>query len=233
MSVKDERKRMGGDAVKTEYKLREIELYDNIARKYDFPCDEASKLGFETACRLIHNFTSNFRNAAIMDLGCGTGRYFDAIQGYERIVGVDISREMLKVAKERSGGKRIDLIRADAFHLPFVGDKIKFDLIISIGLLGVHVPVTEALLLGLRQILKDNGSLVFTTNILLKHWRAVVKRKFYELLGKKPDPRFPIQPYAETSYLLKRRLMRSGYIPEKVEKVKFAAEGYIVVARAA
>jgi len=39
MSVKDERKRMGGDAVKTEYKLREIELYDNIAHKYDAPCD--------------------------------------------------------------------------------------------------------------------------------------------------------------------------------------------------
>jgi SAM-dependent methyltransferase len=69
------------------------------------------------------------QSRVVLDVGCGTGRMtsFLSEMGFE-VVGVDISKSMLDVAKSRVAGA--DLVRATANALPFV-DK-SFDTNVSI-----------------------------------------------------------------------------------------------------
>jgi SAM-dependent methyltransferase len=225
--------------MRSAYKHREIAFYRKRAPDYDRLRDSATLRGNESVQRIVTGFTSQLKDATVLDLGCGTGRSFAAIQNCVRIIGIDLSAEMLHVAKckfENRAGE-IDLVRADIFGLPFREGVGAFDAIISIGVLGVHVPVTEDLLSRLRSLLKnDSGRLLFDTNVARRHLRKIVARKVFEVLGRSPNSpllflNFPVQPYAETKFMLGRKLKNARFILEKFEKVKFAREGYVVTAR--
>jgi len=150
--------------------------------------------------------------------------------------GLDVIYESKSKSKFRNRKGDTHLIRADIFNLPLREDRGAFDAIISMGVLGVHVPVTEGLLSCLRSLLKsDSGRLLFDTNAVRRHWREILTRKVFEFLGRSPDSvlliwGFPVQPYAEALFMLRRKLKRTGYVVEKVEKAEFAAEGYVVTA---
>jgi len=216
-----------------------MEIYRRVAPYYDDQ-SEANRRGNEVKRKVIYDLISKCGGAVVLDLGCGTGVYFDVLVGCERVVGIDMSEEMLLAARPRTKAKNIDLIRADIFNLPFQQDKARFDIVISTGVLGVHVPLTKGLLLNIRAVLKSPGWLLFTTNVMRRHWRAVIKRKLYELLRAKEFDSplfrllgwsFPFQPYAEIRCLLVIKLKRSGFVLERIERVMFAAEQYMVTAR--
>jgi len=62
------------------------------------------------------------RAKTIVDIGCGTSDYLKWLSDdCRRLVGVGISVEMLKLTREDlyTRGKSIDLVAADALHLPF------------------------------------------------------------------------------------------------------------------
>jgi len=62
------------------------------------------------------------RNKSVVDIGCGTSDYLKWLANdCEMLVGVDISVEMLKLCREDLG-RSIELIAADALHLPFKDD---------------------------------------------------------------------------------------------------------------
>src|SRR5262245_30059705 len=61
-----------------------------------------------------------------LDLGCGTGRYFHALAGARRLVGIDVSRPMLDRAKRPSGPDNLTLIEGDFLTHEF--DPAEFDL---------------------------------------------------------------------------------------------------------
>jgi len=55
----------------------------------------------------------------ILDLGCGSGRNFVKIEG--KIYGVDFSRRMIEMARERAEDRKIsvELFKSEAYKLPF------------------------------------------------------------------------------------------------------------------
>jgi len=56
---------------------------------------------------------------SVLDVGCGTSEYHVWLANdCDRLIGVDISLEMLKLCREDTG-KSIELVAADASHLPF------------------------------------------------------------------------------------------------------------------
>ncbi|MHA1215106.1 MAG: class I SAM-dependent methyltransferase [Candidatus Hodarchaeales archaeon] len=71
------------------------------------------------------------RSSNILEVGIGTGRisnYF-AIQLNKQIIGIDISRKMLKICLENQKKSNIvQLVQADGRYLPF---KLQFDIIIT------------------------------------------------------------------------------------------------------
>jgi SAM-dependent methyltransferase len=65
--------------------------------------------------KLFHGLKNN----NVVDIGCGTSEYLKWLaDDCKNLVGVDISVEMLKLCREDLG-KSIELVAADALHLPF------------------------------------------------------------------------------------------------------------------
>src|SRR6185503_19104916 len=82
------------------------------------------------------------RPLTVLDLGCGCGRHFRFLEGAQKIVGIDVSSEMLKEAEHPAGEEFIhsskELICGDFFAMEF--PERSFDLIYSCGVFGLWVP---------------------------------------------------------------------------------------------
>jgi ArsR family transcriptional regulator len=89
--------------------------YDALSRNYDeLYGDEQNKKHAEVL-QLLRN--REFK--IIVDVGCGTGKLLGLISSKSRVgLGIDLSIEMLNKAKQRTIDTGIQLIRADASHLP-------------------------------------------------------------------------------------------------------------------
>ena len=101
----------------------------------------------------------------VLDLGCGTGRYFHALRHVRRLVGIDVSKPMLEQARQPVGGASIPaesltLIEGDFLVHPF--DPEAFDLVYSIGVLAEHSPFDDAVAARVRRWLKPGGRFAFT-----------------------------------------------------------------------
>ena len=88
-----------------------------------------------------------------LDIGCGTGEFSRLLaKRFERVVAIDLSPNMIEVAKQRSKQfSNIDFQVADVLHWEFPSEK--FDVIFSIATLH-HLPV-ESLLPNLNTRCKD------------------------------------------------------------------------------
>src|ERR1041385_9228822 len=51
-------------------------------------------------CEMLREITTSFdRPISVLDVGCGTGRYFHCLKNVDLLIGLDISPEMLKAAE--------------------------------------------------------------------------------------------------------------------------------------
>lgn len=102
------------------------ENFSKHARDYD----QNSRVQDLCASRLIKEVNTN-GVSSILDIGCGTGNYTKLLKSkfpQAKIKAVDISAEMIKVAKEKLGNEGIEFIVADAESLNL---EEEFDLISS------------------------------------------------------------------------------------------------------
>jgi len=100
----------------------------------------------------------------VLDLGCGTGRYFQFVRGARRLVGVDVSTPMLDVARRPIGAVTVDavtLVEADFLAPDFQPGE--FDLVYSIGVLAEHSPLNEQVVTRVWRWLKPGGRFAFST----------------------------------------------------------------------
>ncbi len=100
----------------------------------------------------------------MLEIGCGTGRYFHFLKDVERLVGVDISAAMLERARQNL--KSIPGLE-DCTHLVQTSIEAfesheKFDFIYSIGTLGEYCSFDVSLLHKMIGLLKPHGFLFFT-----------------------------------------------------------------------
>ncbi len=100
-----------------------------------------------------------------LDIGCGTGEFSRLLaKRVERVVAIDLSSNMIEVAKQRSRQfLNIDFQAADVLQWEPVAEQ--FDVIVSIATLH-HLPV-ESFLPNLKAALKPGGRLVILD--LLEH----------------------------------------------------------------
>jgi SAM-dependent methyltransferase len=101
----------------------------------------------------------------ILELGVGTGRYFPCLTGQEYL-GIDISPSMLSFAKRRrrilteQGFQSVE-IRHEEIH-SFLAQQhagVAFDLIVSIGCLSYHIPITLEVMKRISRMLTPGGEL--------------------------------------------------------------------------
>ncbi len=114
----------------------------------------------------------------LLDLGCGTGRWFYMMENADFILGADFSSEMLSKAKEKilmgaDRTKNINLVRCDIFNLPLKKDL--FDCVVSVGTLGWHVPLNDEIFEEVGRVLKRDGRFLFTAKKVNKFLKLKIK----------------------------------------------------------
>lgn len=102
----------------------------------------------------------------VLDLGCGTGRYFCALSGVRELVGIDASASMLAEAahpfhEDRITAASVRLIEDDLLQHRF--EPGRFDLVYSIGVLAEHTPLDALIVSRVAEWLKPGGRFAFTT----------------------------------------------------------------------
>ena len=101
--------------------------------------------------------------SAALDVCCGTGDFAFALRrvvGPEgRVIGIDISDEMLKVAREKSGRNQlwVEFVNGDVLELPF-GDG-EFDAC-TVGFGIRNVPDIERAFGEMRRVCRPNGRVI-------------------------------------------------------------------------
>lgn len=159
---------------------------------------------------------------AVLDVGCGTGVTSLALaEAGAKVTGLDISRPMLALARERAAkaGLDISFIEADASAYPFAPE---FDLIFSrFGVMFFDAPV--AAFANLRKSLKPDGRMAFVC------WRTPAENPWASapLLAAKPflpeqPPPDPLAPgpfaFADPKRL-EDILAQSGFSAIRIERL--------------
>lgn len=104
----------------------------------------------------------------VLDLGCGTGRNLELIDGRVRALGVDPCRDTLRKARARA--PRAWLVQARAEALPF--RDAAFDTVTT-GLVFCSVDDPEAGLREIRRVLGPGGRLRMLEHVRSEHpWQA-------------------------------------------------------------
>jgi demethylmenaquinone methyltransferase / 2-methoxy-6-polyprenyl-1,4-benzoquinol methylase len=95
------------------------EMFDHVVERYEL-LNRLISLGLDRRWRrLATEAVPTPRGQRILDLGCGTGEAGLGMTSRATVVGIDLSHEMLRRAREKGGG-RIALVRGSAARLPFV-----------------------------------------------------------------------------------------------------------------
>ncbi len=170
----------------TDYRTFEKHLvtsYDEAASRYRR--DDEIEVRSENHRRLCGNLgriSAAFGRAIdVLDAGCGTGRHFHCLQNVNRLVGLDLSPEMLSAAAHPVAGsdvtaRNIELIRGSVYEAEFPASS--FDFIYSLGVFGHGAQITTALCAKFNEWLRPGGRLYFNTiDTAIDPLRVVVRKK--------------------------------------------------------
>lgn len=106
----------------SDVKRANIVFHDAIAKDYESDTSTFDLFKPYTQSRVAEllNYISNTTEAnLLLDLGCGTGNLLLAGRNYfEEVIGVDISKEMLSVARDR----KFEVVCADVESVPLVDE---------------------------------------------------------------------------------------------------------------
>ena len=147
--------------------------YDVIAERYDVifddenayygPINAREREVFESSAPIAH------QDRDALDIGCGTGYHTQwlADRGY-RTVGIDISREMLRVANTKSSGWRnsAEFIHCNALDMSPLGNR-SFDLITCLGSTLNHIEDWRLFSRELSRRLRPGGKFLFSCDNIL------------------------------------------------------------------
>jgi ubiquinone/menaquinone biosynthesis C-methylase UbiE len=136
---------------------RQFELYTTLAEVYDEIYQQIFDYDWEA--KIVEKALENHKNAKILDAGIGSGRLAAILsqKGFP-VTGVDISDEMLKIARKNAPEARI--LKADIKSLPF---KSEFDAAVCLGRTTTYMLTdtdVKKLLESLYRALKEGGVLV-------------------------------------------------------------------------
>ena len=96
---------------------------------------------------------------SVLEIGCGTGHaLLEFTNQSKQVVAIDLSEQMLRAAKKKLQGKKVNLCQADGISLPF--SKEQFDnVFISFTLELFDTPDIPKVLLEIHRVIKESGRL--------------------------------------------------------------------------
>jgi SAM-dependent methyltransferase len=145
--------------------------FDDIAGDYDesIPSHVMEHLD----ARRVALATSLVPGGRVLDVGCGTGRFIDALPAGYDATGIDVSEGMLSRARL----KGIEAVQAGADSIPF--DDGEFDLVTTFAVLHhlIEPELVRAALHEMARVARPGGAvLVWDHNPLNPYWRILMSR---------------------------------------------------------
>jgi len=139
----------------------------------DFDNHVTSRESWQDYANLINTACNSFdKEINVLDIACGTGRFFCALENVNTLYGLDNSQAMLDQAKKpintdqvKEKVKNINLICHSFREISTIFQNQKFDFIFSIGMLNEYGPSTDIdvkFFNDLDLILKKDGILLFS-----------------------------------------------------------------------
>jgi SAM-dependent methyltransferase len=129
---------------------------------------------------------------AVLDIGCGSGQTSlmaaDAVGAAGRVTGVDVSRQLLELARKRAEGRgNLRFIEADAATHPFAPEH---DLLMSrFGVMFFDDP--QSAFTNLRKAARPGGRLAFIC------WRGIAENEYAAMPFEIAKPLMPALPPAD------------------------------------
>lgn len=111
----------------------------------------------------------------ILDLGCGFGSCIIPLSKFGVVIGLDLSKNKLKIAKKTI--KHVNLILADAQHLPFRFNV--FDAVVAKDVLE-HILDHQRAVCEISKVLKCEGEIVVYVPISLEKTRLSLESLIYK-----------------------------------------------------
>ncbi|MFV0439929.1 MAG: class I SAM-dependent DNA methyltransferase [Lachnospirales bacterium] len=142
-----------------------MDIYNNFAKVYDtFMSDVPYDKWALFLDEVWKKYELNPKN--ICDLGCGTGTLTSILAKKYNLIGVDLSPEMLMIARDKSSEKNLDILYIEQdmteFHLGFNVDSI-YCLCDSLNYLLEEAEVLDTFIQCNKHLAK-NGLLIFDLN---------------------------------------------------------------------
>jgi len=145
--------------INSEYKQRNMKIWNEIAPRYHKRWASVNKGPFQSTKKLIELVKIN-KNNVVLDVACGTGVVTKQIQkkvgnlGY--VIGVDTSTTAIKIAKKwNEKNKNLDFVNIDAENFSF---SKKFDIITCQYAL-FFFPNAQKALKNMKNNLKKSGKI--------------------------------------------------------------------------
>lgn len=169
------------------------QYYGKTAEEYDSirADDPRRRAVIEIQKNITRSFLKDAGKSNILDVACGTGRFFELYAPRE-IYGIDISSDMLKIAGKRKGVKKVMV--ADAEKIPFKDNT--FD-VVNTSQFMMHTPFYKNVISDMTRVAKPGGSIIidfpnrysisyFFTRRRVKtgvfrHYNMFTKRQIYEI----------------------------------------------------
>ena len=172
--------------------------YDSWANTYDSDVGEDWSFMPVAIARTVSKLLSH-KNAAILDAGAGTGLVGEALakQGYTNLTAVDLSEEMLNIAKEKQVYKTLH--QGNLEEPSIFSNSTNFDVVIAAGVFAYAHAGIE-ILNNLFSLLKEEGIFLFT---IREDYRREMQTSLEQLPWKLvSEESFPIYDEAKLMYLL-------------------------------
>jgi len=139
-------------------------VFDSEAENYDSWYEtKLGKFVDEVETRCAFSLLLLEKGKRVLDIGCGSGNFSFKLakMGY-RVVGVDLSEEMLAIAKKRAVAEGLDIefITMDAHHLDFADDS--FDCVFSMAVYE-FLDDSEKALEEMFRVTRPGGTIIMGT----------------------------------------------------------------------
>lgn len=135
--------------------------YSRYAKSYDSWFGLISRPARKAAVAAVNDSPGS----AVLEVGVGTGLALPLYGPAKRITGIDLSREMLAIARERTAGLGLrnveGLLEMDAQATSFADHS--FDVAVAMFVASV-VPDPRALVAELRRVVKPGGKILFVNH---------------------------------------------------------------------
>lgn len=208
--------------------MKIIELYNDIlAEKYDEAILKGEWKASSESHKILRQTGLIKRGLRILDLGIGTGQSVKPFQNKDcKIYGVDISKKMLKVSKQKYS--RLKTFKYDiSKRLKGLNFKNKyFDLVIAVGVLE-FIKNIKKIIKETKQLLKPGGYFIFTYELLLPNYKFQKAKVQYNAEGyiKNPPRILKFRLYRRSKKEINKILKVVGYKIIRHFKIKSFLKG--------